>query len=54
MRTKIGTSPDRRLRVEFNQIGRRITMAHQRQSQSLNAMIHVHASANFRVLEISR
>ena len=50
MRTEIGTSPDRRLRIDFNQIGRRITMAHQRQSQSLNAMVHMHASADFRVL----
>lgn len=33
MRAELGASPDRRLRVDFDQIGCRIAMAHQRQAQ---------------------
>ena len=53
MRAEISTSSHRRLGINFNQIRRRVTVAHERQTQRFDTMIHVHAGADFRILEIA-
>ena len=52
MHIKVRRDTNRTLRVDFDQHGRDVAIAHQTQPDALNAVVHMHARSD-RVLEIA-